>query len=158
MNHQLIGSRHTPLDEAYATCERAVAELRVYPSKLRIDDVNQILGVAATDAKNQGTVVEGARGRTREIKRTYWSLSSDGVIQSLDLRDHLNWLLDTVPTSIEPFERLARDDGLTMCVSCIWWSRGGHGGPTLWPEQMSRLASLGLECTFDIQFYGDDEV
>ncbi|WP_276207925.1 hypothetical protein [Vibrio neptunius] len=36
-----------------------------------------------------------------------------------------------------------------MTVNCNWWS-SGSAGPTLWPEQMSILAKLNLECAFDI--------
>ena len=44
-----------------------------------------------------------------------------------------------------------------MTVNCIWYSRSGHGGPTLWPEDMADLARLNLECTFDVYFLSDDE-
>jgi hypothetical protein len=43
-----------------------------------------------------------------------------------------------------------------MRVNCVWWSAAGHGGPTLWPEQMAALAALNLECSFDVYFFGDE--
>jgi hypothetical protein len=43
-----------------------------------------------------------------------------------------------------------------MNVNCVWWSRYGDGGPTLWPEQMLRLAQLNLECSFEFAYYEDD--
>jgi len=47
--------------------------------------------------------------------------------------------------------------GVRMSVNCVWYSRSGHGGPTLWPEQMRVLADLNLECSFDIYFQDKDD-
>ncbi|MEM9691339.1 MAG: hypothetical protein AAGA56_02245, partial [Myxococcota bacterium] len=52
---------------------------------------------------------------------------------------------------------LQLEEGVVMLVNCVWWSKTGDGGPTLWPSQMGRLASLNLECTFELAFYDDDE-
>lgn len=157
MSSQLASARMTPVDREYATCERTIAELRIYPSLLTVDEVSGILGVSPSEGKNAGDLVTGARDRVREVKRTYWCLSSEEHVDSKDLREHLNWLLDQLPSSEDSFIHLAKDDGLRMSICCIWWSCNGQGGPTLWPEQMVRISSLGLECTFDIQFYGEDE-
>ena len=45
-----------------------------------------------------------------------------------------------------------------MGIDCRWESRGGQGGPTLWPEQMRAMADLDLECSFYIEFYGEEVV
>ena len=157
MSDPLVMTRLTPLDSEYPTCERLAAELRIYPSRLNVDAVTEVLKVAPTFSKNRGDIVPGAKGRTRTVGRTFWCLTSADEVASKDLRDHLDWILERIPRSPEPFKRLALDEGLKMSIACIWWSLSGHGGPTLWPEQMKRLSSLGLECTFDVQFYGDDE-
>jgi hypothetical protein len=43
-----------------------------------------------------------------------------------------------------------------MQISCAWWSANGDGGPVLWPSQMAKMAELGVECGFELAFYGDD--
>jgi hypothetical protein len=44
-----------------------------------------------------------------------------------------------------------------VSVNCIWWSRFGDGGPTLWPEQVRALADLNLECSFAFADYSDTD-
>ncbi len=87
---------------------------------------------------------------------TMWALSSESFVSSKDLRAHLDWLLERLFSSRQAVKNL-QQHGMTMSVNCPWWSRGGHGGPTLWPEQMQQLADLNLECSFDVQFYPSDD-
>jgi hypothetical protein len=42
-----------------------------------------------------------------------------------------------------------------MSVNCVWWSKEGGGGPTLWPAQMRSLAELNLECSFEFADYSE---
>jgi len=76
---------------------------------------------------------------------------------SLDIRRHIDWLLGKISPLAEGLAALQAITGVTMTVQCAWYSRSGHGGPTLWPEQMRALADLNLECGFDIYFLFDDE-
>jgi hypothetical protein len=71
-------------------------------------------------------------------------LSSEGAVASLDMRDHLDWFLTTLLLRKDQLLALQAQDGVVATGRCIWWSRG-QGGPTLWPEQMARLAELNLE-------------
>jgi hypothetical protein len=41
-----------------------------------------------------------------------------------------------------------------MDIACLWDSHAGHGGPTLSPDLLRRLADLGIELWFDIYFHG----
>jgi len=86
-----------------------------------------------------------------------WFLSSEGKISSMDLRRHLDWLLDKLDPTADRLKDIQRQPGVQMAVGCVWWSARGQGGPTLWPEQMGRLANLNLECGFDIAFFGEDD-
>jgi len=79
-------------------------------------------------------------------------------VQSLDLRCHIDWLLARLnPVANAVLELQNIPEITTMLVQCIWWSKYGQGGPTLWPEQMRGLANLGIECGFDISFFGPDD-
>jgi hypothetical protein len=85
-----------------------------------------------------------------------WALSSEPHVKSKDVRAHLDWLLAQLSNSHQGLLDLQQGE-VVMGVNCPWWSLGGHGGPTLWPEQMRRLADLNLECSFDVQFYPEDD-
>jgi hypothetical protein len=156
MTAQGILSKHrlTPINPLYPSCERVCAQLVVYPDSLTSEDVTGILECDPTDAVNRGDI-RNTSGKV--YPKTVWALSSEQSVISKDLRDHVDWLLSTVALSESKSQKLATDEGLRLAVKCIWWSKSGTGGPTLWPEQMSALANFDLECTFDICFFGDGD-
>ncbi len=152
MIEKLHASRLTPLDANYGTCESTCVELLIYLDG-ESSFVTESLGIEPSYSQNKGELIENSRGTTRKAKTTYWSLSSEGKVLSKDVRHHLKWLLDQLGDKEFALARLQRQQGVSMTVNCIWWS-SGSGGPTLWPEQMSALAKLNLECTFD--FYSSE--
>jgi hypothetical protein len=68
---------------------------------------------------------------------------------SLDLRDHIDWLLDLVQPAGVVLAYM-REEGIRQDVFCYWASEEGHGGPELGVPQMARLAALGLPIGFDV--------
>ena len=150
-------SRQTPHDPAFPTCEHTYAELRIYPGEISPDDVTTILGITPTQACRVGDRTTNSLGRERIAKISGWFLSSESSISSLDLRSHLDWLLDCLEPAGAGLARLQQRPGVQMAVHCTWWSAHGDGGPVLWPEQMARLAALDLECGLSVAFYGDEE-
>ncbi|MEM8608266.1 MAG: DUF4279 domain-containing protein [Myxococcota bacterium] len=152
-------SRLTPYNDAYPTCERTSAKLLIYPGSARTpSQITKSLGIEPTEAVSLGESATNSLGISRTAKSARWSLDSEGHVSSLDLRRHLDWLLDRLEPSSKELLELQWHRGVGMAVDCIWWSRGGQGGPTLWPEQMLRLANLNLECGFSLAFFGEDEV
>lgn len=149
-------SRMTSPDPGYATCEETHAKLLIYPDSLSVAEVSNILKLEFTGAQKKGEEIVNSRRRTRVAKKSLWILSSEGHVNSRDLRHHLSWLIGRLELNQIGLMRLQRHDGLKMTVSCVWWSALGHGGPVLWPEQMKALANLNLECSFDIYFSDDD--
>jgi len=152
MNH--INSRRTPYDDNYETCERTYAELRIYSDDMDPRLITRWLGIDPTEASTKGEPVACGMGRQRVAKG--WFLSSENVVASRDLRRHLDWLLDKIELTAGKLGELQNKAGLTMGINCVWWSATGSGGPTLWPEQMVRMANLELECSFEVCFFGEE--
>ncbi len=150
-------SRRTSVDDTYPSCSETRAELLIYPDQLHPQKVTERLGVEPTQMNVAGSEVTNSLGRTRVIRINGWFLSSEGLVESLDTRRHIDWLLAKFEPKAAELQKLQAISGVRMSVNCIWVSRSGHGGPTLWPEQMRRLAELNLECSFDVGFYGDDD-
>jgi len=142
-----VAGMHMPTARApaaeYPTCDQTHATLRVIHRDLDPDEVDAMLGAAATRRFRRD-----AMGHTRHGG---WLLSSKGRVHSRDIRDHLDWILHQVSDRGEAFATL-RARGCQVDVFCYWASASGHGGPTLSPPQMATLASLGLEIGFDIYF------
>ena len=150
-------TRLTPYDASYGACERTYAELRIYAGAMEPELVTKRLQVSPTSIQKKGEKKVNSLGRVREVPLNGWFFSSEGKVSSLDVRHHLDWLLDRIEPARNELRYLQSMAGLTMQIDCVWWSSTGHGGPTLWPEQMRRIAALDLECSFDIYFFGDDE-
>ena len=157
MKRPLSESRLTWIDHNYGTCDRTCAKLLIYPSLLKHEDVTALLAIQPTEAQNKGDEIPTVRRTIRVAKVTFWSISSEAYVSSKDVRAHLDWLLDRLANSHDALRDLQQHHEVKMSVCCVWWSRGGHGGPTLWPEQMRQLAELNLECSFEVQFYPEDE-
>ena len=138
MGPRNTNSYFTPLNDFEENCERTLAVLRTIPAKLH-------------HRRSQNS-----SACPQPLPSLRESISSESFVESRDLRRHLDWLLDKVEPGSDGLNVLQQRPGVRMCVHCIWWSRHRGGGPTLWPEHMRRLAALNLECSFDIQYYGED--
>lgn len=152
-----VFSRLTPIDDEYGTCLETRATLLIYPDQVSPHDVTERLGLEPTRLNVVGEEHVNKLGRRRVVKINGWFLSSEGHVHSLDLRRHLDWLLARIAPRADALNDLQSVSGLRMSVACAWYSRSGHGGPTLWPEQMNALSELNLECSFDVYFLPDDD-
>lgn len=133
-----------PYVDDYAACEFTCAKLVVVAAGRAPSAVSERLGLEPTTASEGGA-------------RTWWVLSSEHVVDSRDARRHLDWLLDRIEPAAASLRELREAKDVRTSVRCVWWSKGAHGGPALWPEQLSRLAALGLELGFDLCFFGNVE-
>jgi hypothetical protein len=130
----------TDYDDEYSTCRATYATLRLYLVDLTPDAVTERLGLRPTESQTQ----------TRSAKHLHaWFLCSAGQVDSREVRRHIDWILDQITPVVSPFRDLIAR-GVKADVACCWVSASGHGGPTLSPIQMRRLAELGLECWFDV--------
>ena len=136
----------------YPTCKATYVTLRIYPETLDPSAVTARLGIEPSSWQRRG---EGRRPGFPPARLHGWFLSSEGVVDSCDVREHLDWLLARVGVKGEAIDAL-QAAGCRMDVSCYWLSMSGHGGPTLTPRQMGELARLNLELWFDV-YLGDIE-
>jgi hypothetical protein len=146
----------TAIDDDYETCERTKAILRIHCANRSPLEITEVLGVEPTKIVQVGVKVRPSGNEDTPVgKVNLWMLDSEASVHSKDLRKHLDWLLDQVEPSSTSLLRL-RGEGLVMDVSCVWWSKFGEGGPTLWPTQMERLAGLDLELSIGFAFFAAD--
>ena len=153
MKTRKIESRLTPINDSYETCERTAATLRIITQSFSVDKITDLLKVSPSR-----THVSHHPGHTETgaVERQIWLLESEEEVHSRDLRRHLDWIVGAIYPKKEELLRLQEVSDVKMDVTCVWWSRYGDGGPTLWPEQMARLAELNLEISIACSYYGED--
>jgi Domain of unknown function (DUF4279) len=135
-------------DDAYGSCERTFATVRIYPGDIDPSEVTERLGIEPSKWQRRGEVVQRGRFPPRVVSLNGWFLRSEGHVESRDSRRHIDWLLDRLTPKAEAVRSL-QDAGCRMDVSCFWASRQGQGGPTVSPQQMKRLSDLNIELWFD---------
>lgn len=141
-----------PYVDDYATCEQTYVTLRLYSLTATPEEISSALGIEPTRVLRMSEVRNPQGRRPVTQKQNGWFLSSEGHVQSRDVRRHLDWLLDQISKADSTLKRLTDTQvgGVRADVACVWFSRSGHGGPTLSPSQMLRLGALGLDCWFDL--------
>jgi len=147
-----ITSRYTPINDSDTACDITWSSLCIYNIDPNI--ITDKLGIVPTSKYKKG---EGRLLPTGEIitnVENSWILSSEKNISSKDIRTHLDWLLNNILDLNIKIKELQKIPNIKMSIRCVWFSAEGGGGPTLWPEQMERMADLNLECNFSFAYYG----
>lgn len=144
-------------DDNYATCERTVIELRIYSESILPAEISQRMSIKPSSmlVKDQ-RLFTNLGDRQRIVKVNSWILSSEKHVESKDARRHLDWLLAQIEVEKDALLQIQRIDGVTMFVTCIWWSALGNGGPVFWPRQLRSLGALELEFEIDVAFFGTE--
>ena len=152
-----LSSRFTPIDDTDIDCDRTEATLAIY--NVDPDLVTQKLGVTPSRSQKKGVPRIMRSGKQRIGRVNSWLLESENEVKSKDLRRHLDWVLDKVEPVVGQILEIQQYPNVKMSIRCVWWSAeaGGGSGPTLWPEQMRRMAQLNLECNLCFAYYGNEE-
>jgi hypothetical protein len=141
-------------EDVYPTCAGTFATLRVF--EVDPDFVTERLRVQPTKTQKRGEHRKTRHGLSSvPHRRDGWFLCSKDCVDSKDIGRHVDWLLEQVLPSAEALRQL-QDKGAQTDVFCYWYSASGQGGPSLYPETMSKLGSLRLEIGFDIYFADSD--
>jgi len=141
----------TAFDPQHPTCSYTHVWLRVMHEQLDPTEISGLLGIEPTKVQLAGDRIYDTSELT--YKYSGWSLQSKGHVQSRDSRDHFAWLLERISGKGNVLQSLA-SRGYLVDICCRWDSASGHGGPTMDPEQLVQLGSLGVEVWFDIYFDG----
>jgi hypothetical protein len=112
---------------------------------LKPDQVTSRLGLAPTQSYRAG---EPRRHGGATSRLGVWLLSTEAM-NSLDVSDHIDWLLDQVEPVSGVLTELRRE-GVRQDIFCYWATEDGQGGPALGVSQMRRLAVLELPVGFDV--------
>lgn len=138
----------------YPTCSYTYAWLRLVSDDLDPDEVSRTLGVEASDSHRKGEPHILPGGRVKPPWSTgVWYVSSEHVVESFDLRRHLDWVIALVSGKTDVLAAY-RQRGFVTDVPC-YWVGDQVCGPRISQDQLRGLAALGLD--FDIDWADWDE-
>lgn len=142
------------LREANPNCAKAFASLRLYGDELVPENISRLLRIEPSDSAAKGSQFTSRSGKTRTARTGLWILSTEFHIESTNLEDHIEWLMDQMePAGVIPTDLPGVSWG---DVFCYWLSATGHGGPELSPDLLARLGKLRLKLGLDIYFAHSD--
>jgi len=153
-----VTNRLTSIANDYKSCDACRASFLLYPGKIHPNYITSRLGLLPTRCQVAGEPVILPSGKSRVAKSSLWFLESEENVNSYDLRDHLDWVLNQLKSVERELKYIQTLEGVKMIIKCVWESYNGESGPVLWPEQMKILGELNLESSFDFYYFGlDDE-
>ena len=126
------------------------ASLRFGGDRLEPERVTDILCSSPDTAYRKGEVYKRVREHEVRGKTGLWLVSSEHRVDSLDLNDHLEYLLAIVfPNSGEDrlarLHELMREQEIEADVPCFWHGRHGSAAPRVRPDIVRRFALLPAE-------------
>jgi len=134
--------------DEYATCEGCSARLMIYSETVTREQITSLLGFGPTHGRAKGEPFN-SRPTSARAKWHMWFYETAALVPSFDIRRHVDHVLERLDGRDEALARLRAEPGISIRVSCTWWSRYGHGGPTLWPRQLRALGDLELALEFE---------
>lgn len=113
---------------------------------LNPDEATNIFGIMPSKSTKRGD----RRNAKERWAHNFWSLTSQEKVNSEDLSEHIEWLLNQFePVSSQLIEILQRE-GVEGKLSCFWILPSEHEELTLSPKLISKLAAFGLDLNLDI--------
>jgi hypothetical protein len=134
-------------NDDYSTCNKTFVTLRLYSNSLSPQEITNYLGIEPSEIIEKG--VEKNILTHESINHNAWFFTSENIINSKDSRRHIDYLADKL-LPISDRLKILDSQGAKIDICCFWSSESGQGGPTLSPQQLSKLAELGIEFWFDI--------
>jgi len=122
------------------------ASLRIFSETREIDEIEGMLGVAATRSYRKGQPISSRNpGVLRRVSA--WILKSP-LSDEEPLASHLKWLVDVVEPRIDVLKAL--EANCKIDFFCGFSSANGQGGTTLDSGILERLGKIHLDLTIDL--------
>lgn len=142
----------TDYNPLWPTTSRVAAKLLVHSRIMGLDEISSALDLTPTSAHPAAPHLP-AGDRRREFRRTTntWAFTSEDDVSSMDIRDHLDWLLERIGPRQDSLAAV-RAGGKAQASIVVSYALLGTGGPSLWPKQMRRIADLDMELSFHLTY------
>ena len=133
--------------------ERCYATMRFFGPTLDHRAVTTLLGQEPSYAYLPGEL----RNRVgKPFPHGMWLLSSEKQVVSVDLEDHLGWLLDQVEGGAHTLLPYLQSIGAEKDVDC-YWEKEGNGGAFFPSSLLKRIAALDLALGVTIYYLDESD-
>jgi hypothetical protein len=137
-----------------SNCMKTHATFRLEGDMLDPEAVTVRLHITPTFAHAKGSLFKSGSGWHKRTAGV-WALETEKDLFSKCLERHIVLLLDKLePVAVE-VAKLKAEYALEADIVCGWFLARDHGGPTLRPETLGRIAQMDLILDWD--FYGPYE-
>lgn len=143
-------------EETYESCVACYARLLIDSPELPVESISRTVGVKNTKLTLVNQSQFDLIGPGMKLKEAKWLLSSENRVNSVDLRDHLDWLLERLNPVASALSELQKSNRVKMLLDCVMFFKGG-GVPKLRPDQMRTIGELNLALSFDFYFLREPE-
>jgi hypothetical protein len=133
----------------FSSCERCYATLCIYHQDVSPNDITNTLSVQPSREQRVG----GKLRKNRVVNLNGWFLTSEGDVDSKDVRAHIWHLIKKIENKGDALKNMI-ERGHEIRMTCLWESASGNGGPIIDIKTMAALSALQIELDFDIWFSG----
>jgi hypothetical protein len=130
----------------YELCEFTHATLSIVSESMGPDEISEVLSIVPTHSKVKGEMVKSIK-----VEKNGWYLSSENILSSTNMCDHIDWLLDRLKGKEDAIKKL-QSDGCRIAIGSYWLSKTGRGGPILGTKQIKELAKFNIPIGWDVSF------
>jgi hypothetical protein len=131
-------------------CDKTDVTLRFVAPELDPESVTSAVGIEPDVGHKRGDVRVVKNGRDYKFPNGIWYLTTEGW-PSRNLEAHVVRMLERVQGVLELLTNYSKaNPHVRFELMCHWVSASGHGGPSLSPQTLARIASLGATLDFDI--------
>lgn len=143
-------------DQNPKVCLETRVKLRIYPKTMPLEAISQILRIEPSQSLKKGELSKpNSAGKKRKIASSAWQLSSDQYLNSLNIEEHLDWMLGKLSPVKDQLLILQKNPDIEIIFDIIWWTRIG-GYFSFSAEQLNALAELNLRVVFDMQAFPEE--
>lgn len=133
------------------SCVETYVTLRIFSDSLHPDEIGEILGIKATEARPRDL---NSKYRPRR-EHNFWGWDTR-TCKSTENLDHIKKVIDILDGKEDRLDKL-RDLGCDLDLYSFWVGNG-QGGPFLDISTMRSLCDLGLEIGWDTYFRKDEKM
>jgi len=121
---------------------------------LNPQEVTDNLGINPTKSFKRGEW----RTSTEKWTRNYWSLTSQEKVQSDDLSNHIEWVIEQFEPVLPKLNEILSNKDVQGEISCFWILPAGHDGLSLNPVLLRKIADLKLILKLDIYCLDEEAI